>query len=78
VQFHVDVGGRDLVVAATQFADVNLARYTEGKDTTLGCGARVPPDPVYVTWRADKPYDWPDAIAGVAVALEFLPLDFVP
>jgi hypothetical protein len=31
-----------------------------------------------VTWRIDKPKGWPDALAGVAVALEFLPLDYVP
>ena len=48
------------------------------RTSTLGCGGRVPPDPVYVTWRADKPADWPGELAGVTVAVEFLPLDFVP
>jgi tetratricopeptide (TPR) repeat protein len=78
VLFHVEAGGRDLVTAAARFADVDLVRYTGGKDSTLGCGGRLPPDPVYVTWRAEKPTDWPGALAGVTVAVEFLPLDFVP
>ena len=78
VLFHVEAGGRDLVTAAARFADVDLVRYTGGKDATLGCGGREPPDPVYVTWRADKPSDWPGELAGVTVAVEFLPLDFVP
>jgi tetratricopeptide (TPR) repeat protein len=78
VQFHVTAEGRDLVTAAAQFADVDLVRFTESKETTLSCGARTVSDPVYVTWRADKPKSWPDALAGVAVALEFLPADFVP
>jgi tetratricopeptide (TPR) repeat protein len=78
VLFHVEAGGRDLVTAAARFADVDLVRYIGGKDSTLGCGGRVPPDPVYVTWRAEKPADWPGELAGVTVAVEFLPLDFVP
>ena len=78
VLFHVEAGGRDLVTAAARFSDVDLVRYTGGKDATLACGRREPPDPVYVTWRADKPSDWPGELAGVTVAVEFLPLDFVP
>ena len=78
VLFHVEADGRDLVTASARFADVDLVRYTDSKESTLGCGARVPPDPVYVTWRTDKPAGWPGAIAGVVVAVEFLPLDYVP
>jgi tetratricopeptide (TPR) repeat protein len=78
LQFHVEVGGRDLVTAAAKFADVDLVRFVESKDATLGCGVRPAPDPVYVTWRIDKPNDWPGNFAGVTVAVEFLPLDFVP
>jgi tetratricopeptide (TPR) repeat protein len=78
VLLHVEVGGRDLVTAVARFADVDLVRFTENKEATLGCGGRVRADPVYVTWRAAKPNGWPGEIAGVAVALEFLPLDFVP
>jgi tetratricopeptide (TPR) repeat protein len=78
VQFHVDVGGRSVVTAAARFEDVDLVRYTESREATLRCGARTPADPVYVTWRQGKPDGWPAAIAGVAVAVEFLPADFVP
>ena len=78
VRFHVAVDGRDLVTAAARFGDVDLVRFTPAKDDTLGCGARVPPEPVYVTWRKEKPAGWPGDVAGVAVAVEFLPADFVP
>jgi hypothetical protein len=33
---------------------------------------------VYVTWRKEKPAGWAGDVAGVAVAVEFLPSDFVP
>lgn len=78
VQFHVDVGGGELVTAVARFADVDLVRFTEGKEETLRCGGRVPPDLVYMTWRREKPSDWPRGVAGVAVSVEFLPPDFVP
>jgi tetratricopeptide (TPR) repeat protein len=78
VQFHVDADGRDLVTAAARFADVDLVLFTDSKEGTLRCGARVPPALVYVTWRAEVRKGWPAALSGVAVALEFLPADFVP
>jgi len=78
VQFRVEVGGGELVTAVARFADVDLVRFTEGKEETLRCGGRVPPDLVYVTWRRGQPDDWPREVAGVAVAVEFLPADFVP
>jgi hypothetical protein len=78
VQFHVNVEGRDVVTAAAGFASVDLVQYTGSKESTLGCGARAAPDPVYITWRDDKPTGWPAELAGVTVAIEFLPLDFVP
>ena len=78
VQFHVKLEDRDVVTAAAGFADVDLVQFTENKESTLRCGARVAPDPVYITWRVDKPQGWPSELVGVAVALEFLPLDFVP
>jgi hypothetical protein len=78
IQFHVETGGRDLVTAAARFADVDFVQFTGNKDSTLNCGARGAPDTVYVTWRAEKPNGWPGAVAGVMVALEFLPSDFVP
>jgi hypothetical protein len=33
---------------------------------------------VYVTWRAESRKAWPAALSGVAIAVEFLPADFVP
>ena len=78
VQFHVEVENRDVVTAAAGFTDVDLVQYTESRESTLRCGARAAPDPVYITWRADKPQGWPNELVGVAVAVEFLPLDFVP
>ncbi|MGH9140788.1 MAG: tetratricopeptide repeat protein, partial [Vicinamibacterales bacterium] len=78
VRFHVEAGGHDVVTAAAQFADVDLVRFTDSKESKLGCGARVAPDPVYVTWRVSKPSDWPADISGVTVALEFLPPDYTP
>jgi hypothetical protein len=78
VQFHVNAEGRDLVTAAAGFASVDLVKYTESTGSTLECGSRAAPDPVYITWRDDKPKGWPAELAGVAVAVEFLPLDFVP
>jgi hypothetical protein len=78
VRLHVAVDGRDLVTASARFSDLDLRLYVETRERSLACGARTPADPVYVTWRTQKPGGWPGDVAGVAVALEFLPPDVVP
>ncbi|MCU1384871.1 MAG: hypothetical protein JWL71_3568 [Acidobacteria bacterium] len=78
VRFHVTAGDRDIVTAAARFADVDLIVYGEPREGMLACGARVPADAVYVTWRIEKPAAWPSSMAGVAVAVEFLPSGFRP
>jgi tetratricopeptide (TPR) repeat protein len=67
VRFSVHVESRIVVAAAERLQDVELTTFTNESGFTIGCGARTPPDRVYLTSKA-----------GRALALEFLPRDFVP
>jgi tetratricopeptide (TPR) repeat protein len=66
VRFSVRVGSRLVVATAERLQDVELTSFAT-RDLTLSCGARTPPDRVYLTSKA-----------GQAVAVEFLPRDYVP
>ncbi|HZP47947.1 MAG TPA: tetratricopeptide repeat protein [Vicinamibacterales bacterium] len=68
VRFRVRAGGGDTVGTAARMEDVELTAYGNQRDMTIACGARTPPDPVYLTRRAD----------GTAVAVEFMPKGYVP
>ena len=72
------MNGRDVITGAARFADVDLVSFTNNTATKLACGERAPADAVYVTWRRDTGMPGQAEIAGVAVALEFVPPGFVP
>ncbi len=67
---------REIRVTARTFADVDFVSFRSDKPGTISCGPRKPGDRVYVTWRPPAPGEKPPAagIAGMAVAIEFLPL----
>lgn len=67
VRFSVRVGARIVTAAADRMADVELTTFTSQTALTLGCGERTPPDRVYLTSKD-----------GRAVAVEFVPRDYVP
>ncbi len=76
VRFAVELQGRQVVAAATSFADIELTSFLDDKDFGVACGAHSPPDRVYFTWRPDS--RWGNGLAGTAVALEFVPKDYTP
>ena len=51
---------------APSFDAVQFLTYRDDLNGNIGCGARTPPDRVYVTWIAGD-------LDGTVVALEFLP-----
>ena len=67
IRFSVRVGSRIVVATAERMLDVELTSFDRTRKLTLGCGARTPPDWVFLTSKA-----------GQAVAVEFLPRDYVP
>jgi len=73
VRFRVRANGQDVAAAAKRIEDVDLIAYGNTQNSTISCGARVPPDVVYFTWT-------PSAAGGEgdAVAVEFMPKGYVP
>jgi tetratricopeptide (TPR) repeat protein len=67
IRFSVRVGSRVVVATAERMLDVELTSFVGTRNLTIGCGARTPPDRVYLTSKA-----------GQAIAVEFLPRDYVP
>jgi hypothetical protein len=60
----VRVGGDVVRFTAKSLDAVEFLTYRSEVDGTIRCGPRLPPDPVYVTWKDDH----------VLVAIEFLPV----
>jgi hypothetical protein len=50
---------------------VDFISYRKSLTGAVSCGARTPPDHVYVTWREVS--GSPGGVKGRAVAVEFLP-----
>jgi len=74
VRFRVRANGRDVEAAAKRMEDVQLIAYGNKQAISISCGARVPPDTVYFTWTPPAAGDGD----GTAVAVEFMPRDYVP
>jgi len=66
VRFSVRSGSRLVTATAERLEDVELTSFSS-RDLSVSCGARTPPDRVYLTSKG-----------GHAVAVEFLPRDYVP
>ena len=69
IVFEVNVGGAAEWFAAASLRGVTLISHRDDLRGAIGCGPRITPDRVYVTW---KPADSPDGARRV-VAVEFLP-----
>jgi hypothetical protein len=76
VRFTVEAPGRKVVVSATSFADIELTAFLDDKDFAVACGDHTPADKVFLTWRADT--KWGAGSVGTAVAVEFVPRNYVP
>ncbi len=75
VRFHLATEGRTVVVAASSMSNVELTQYRDNSESTLRCATRSPADVVFITWRKGTAGQ---GLIGTAVAVEFLPDDFVP
>jgi tetratricopeptide (TPR) repeat protein len=73
VRFRVRANGQDVAAAAKRLEDVDLIAYGNTQNSTISCGARVPPDVVYFTWTPSTAGG-----EGDAVAVEFMPKGYVP
>jgi hypothetical protein len=67
---HVRIGDRAAKYRAENMDAVQFLTYREDQTGTIQCGARTPPEKVYLTWRAAAAAT---AFDGIAVAVEFLP-----
>ncbi len=73
----VKAGDRVLRLSVPRTHAMDFISYRDDLRGDVSCGARKPPDPVYVTWTPAPPgpAGLPD---GEAVAVEFVPKDYVP
>jgi len=63
---------RTVVASAAKMDDVEMTSFVDDKDLSIACGAHASPERVYLTWR-------PGAQSGeIAVAVEFLPKNYIP
>jgi Tfp pilus assembly protein PilF len=76
IRFHVTTPRQSLVVMTPRMSDVELTQFRDNEGSTLSCGARNPSDVVFVTWRAGSPAQ--PGTVGTAIAVEFMPGDFIP
>ena len=67
---------RPKAATATSFADIELTSFLDDKDFGVACGPHDPPDRVFLTWKPAARAG--EAVAGTAVALEFVPKTYVP
>jgi hypothetical protein len=70
IVLHVRVGERAARYSARNMDAVEFLTYRSDQTGVIQCGARTPPDKIYITWRASTD---PAALDGIAVAIEFLP-----
>lgn len=76
VRFHLSLGTGTIVTTSRRLDDVELISYLDDRTFLVVCGARPRPESVFLTWIPDRsPSNGRD---GVAVAVEFLPKDYVP
>jgi len=78
VRFSLRVGSRVIVAVAKRMEDVELAAYGNDKELAIACGPRAEPDAVYLTWRRADAAQRAAGIVGTAVAVEFVPRDYLP
>ncbi len=66
ITLSVHVGDRQARYQSPSFDGFQILSYREDLRGPVGCGARIPPDPVYVTFV-------PGDLDGTVIAVEFLP-----
>jgi hypothetical protein len=67
-----------LRLSVPRMETVEFISYRDDLTGAVPCGARKPPDPVYVTWRPGPAGPAGRTPDGEAVAVEFVPKDYVP
>ena len=67
---HVRVADRTARYSAPSMDAVEFLTYRPDQAGTVQCGARTPPERIYLTWRAATD---PKHLEGIVVAVEFLP-----
>jgi hypothetical protein len=70
------VGSRTIVATARRMEDVAVAFYLD-EAVAVGCGPRTPPEIVFLTWRITRAAEAQTNLVGQAVALEFVPRDYM-
>ena len=70
-------GDHVLRLSVPRMETMQFISYRADLKGSVGCGERKPPDPVYVTWRP-APGGPSATVDGEAVAVEFVPVDYVP
>ncbi len=75
VRVHLRTPTRAIVATAKELGQIELVTFRD-TEFTIACGVRPANDRVYLTFRAAA--NASDVVAGEAVALEFLPADYVP
>ena len=94
IRVYVKTDTETLMASAPKLQSIELRTYRGDTEFMLGCGARPAGDRVYLTWRSTpapassagrqtaaapaRPTATTPRNVGPAVALEFLPTDFVP
>jgi tetratricopeptide (TPR) repeat protein len=74
IVFTVRVNGTLIKLHAAKFEDMDISTYTADVDGEIGCGPRKQENPVVITFRPSTASRGTD---GQALALEFVPKDFV-
>jgi tetratricopeptide (TPR) repeat protein len=75
IRLHLKTPQREIIASAKDFQDFDIVSFRDDLTGTFGCGARQSGERVYLTWTAAATAD---GAVGQAVALEFMPADYVP
>ena len=63
-----------VIATAVRMEDVEMTSFVDDKEFAVACGAHASPERVYLTWRSGAS----ERDANTAIAVEFLPKDYVP
>jgi tetratricopeptide (TPR) repeat protein len=74
IRLHLKTPEREIIATAKDFQAIDIVSFRDDLTGTFGCGARSG-DRVYLTWTIAAAAG---GVAGQAVAVEFMPADYVP
>jgi tetratricopeptide (TPR) repeat protein len=79
VRLFLKVGERTIAATAKRLNDIETSSFLDDKDVKVVCGARLPPDDVFMTWRPAKDLRTANPpVVGAAIAVEFVPKGAIP